>query len=177
MKPGTYNYPVKSGFFGDERGFTLLELMIVLIILGIIVLMAVLNYDYIVNTNSLSAAKKHVEGALKRAKTVTTQENFTYQLIFYPSTDADHPNCFAFFRRQQDGSFVLVDKSTAGESVVDGGYIKLSERVNIVASGPLVITFTPQGTVLSVTGNTTIPLQVGGKSGSVSISSNGNITM
>ncbi len=177
MKPGTYHRLEGLGSWRDERGFTLLELMIVMIILGIIVLMAVLNYDYIVNTNALSGAKKHVEGALKRAKTVAWQENFTYQLVFYPSTDADHPNCFAFFRRQQDGSFVLVDKSTAGESVVDGGYIKLSERVNVVSSGPLVITFTPQGTVLSVSGNTTIPLQVGGKTGSVSISSNGNITM
>jgi len=153
-----------------EAGFTLIELLVTVIILGILLSIAALSYAGITRESALSSAAKQVEGAMKRAKAATTQENVAYTLVFYANSDP-HPNTYAFWR--PGNSQPEQNKSVAGESA-DGGYIKLENGVTVTSQTS--ITFTPAGTTMSVTA-ATVSLQMGGESRSVGISSNGKVSL
>jgi prepilin-type N-terminal cleavage/methylation domain-containing protein len=158
-----------------EKGFTLIELMIVIFLIAIILAIGVLNAVQITRINALNSAKKQVEGALKRAKTMATQENVTYRIVFLAYNDINHPNTYYFEQRQADGSYILVDKSITGEEVTDGGYIRLGNRVNITQNK--TIYFQPKGTILAVSGDNFIDLRIAERTGRVSIDDNGRITL
>ncbi len=153
-----------------EAGFTLIELLVTVIILGILLSIAALSYAGITRESALSSAAKQVEGAMKRAKAATTQENVVYTLVFYSNSDP-HPNTYAFWR--PSSSQPEQNKSVSGESA-DGGYIKLENGVAVASQTS--ITFTPTGTTMSVTA-ATVSLQMGGESRGVGISSNGKISL
>jgi type IV fimbrial biogenesis protein FimT len=153
-----------------ESGFSLIELMVTVIILGILLSIAALSYAGITRESALSSAAKQAEGAMKRAKAATTQENVPYTLVFYANSDP-HPNTYAFWR--PGNSQPEQNKSVAGESA-DGGYIKLENGVTVTSQTS--ITFTPAGTTMSVTA-ATVSLQMGGESRSVGISSNGKVSL
>jgi prepilin-type N-terminal cleavage/methylation domain-containing protein len=163
-------YPGKTKYRPNrhDEGFTLVELMVAVTVLGIILALVVLNWGGITRENSLSAAQKQVEGALKRAKTAATQENVAYIITFYAS--GAHPDAYAFWR---PGGTAPENKSVAGESESDG-YISLGNGVNVVSD--VSITFTPAGTMLTATPGT-VNLEMGGDGRSVSIDSNGRISI
>ncbi|MHB8781394.1 MAG: GspH/FimT family pseudopilin [Candidatus Geothermincolia bacterium] len=153
---------------GSETGFSLVELMVAVSILGILLMLVILNWSGITRENSLAAAAKQAEGALKRAKTAASQENVSYIIIFYPNSDAAHPNTYAFWR---PGGSVPENKRVAGESE-NGGYISIGNGVQVVSQA--TITFTPAGTMLTATPGT-VQLQMGGEQRNVSVDSNGRI--
>jgi prepilin-type N-terminal cleavage/methylation domain-containing protein len=151
-----------------DEGFTLVELMVAVTVLGIILALVVLNWGGITRDNSLAAAQKQVEGALKRAKTAATQENVTYIINFYAS--GAYPDSYAFWRPRGSSP---ENKAVAGESVTDG-YISIGTGVQVVSD--VSFTFTPAGTMLTATPGT-VNLEMGGDGRSVSVDSNGRITI
>ncbi len=155
-----------------EDGFTLVELMVTILILGILLTLAALNWVGITRENALASGAKQVESALKRAKTMAEQENITYILKFMPDGDASHPNTYAFFRPGQTDP--VTDKSVAGESNTDG-YISLENGVSIGGSSIVAITFAPAGTTISISPASSVALSMGGANRSVSISNTGKI--
>lgn len=54
---------------GGQRGFTLIELLIVLVILSILLLVAVPNYDSVINESKLDKARYNVASGLAFART------------------------------------------------------------------------------------------------------------
>ncbi len=153
-----------------EAGFSLIELMVTVLVLGILLGIAALAYAGITRESALSSAGKQVEGAMKRAQTAASQENVTYTVTFYPSTDA-HPNTYAFWRL--GATEPEQNKYVPGE-VSDGGYIRMENGVTVVSLAS--VTFTPAGTTMSIT-PATVSLSMGGESRNVSISSNGTIAL
>jgi prepilin-type N-terminal cleavage/methylation domain-containing protein len=189
---------------GSSAGFTLVELAIVIIVLGVILSIGAVSYANISQSMNLQAAKKQVEAALTRAKLSARQENVEYHITFYPDGSA-HANTYEFecykgeFDEDNEGnrgevswSLQPVDKSVSGERVerVTEGigddsrthyYIEISNSVKITSGGTIV--FKPTGTeqsAESLTPGGTIPtigLLSGSKSGSVSVDSQGKITL
>jgi prepilin-type N-terminal cleavage/methylation domain-containing protein len=186
-----------------QEGFTLVELAIVVIIFGIIISIAALNYGNISNGINLTGAKRQIEAAINRAKTAARQENVPYELVFY--TDANgNPNSYEFMHDEYNAAtdtwtMTPVDGSVAGEEITsDAGhtYIKLSGGVKLtgctqISGSEIVISFIPAGTTMTYMGSdnpgggippttsTTVTLNLasGSKTGSVEINEMGNITV
>ena len=167
------------GRLSSTSGFTLVELSITVLVLGVIIGLGILSYTNISRGMALSAARKQVEAALERAKASARQENVTYVLIFYSEADATHPNTFEFRNRvEESGVWVerSVDRSVSGEEVVqDGGsyYVKVTNGVKVSSS--VSVTFTPRGTEMAVT-PATVTLRIGNRNARVSIDAAGKVT-
>ncbi|MEW6553160.1 MAG: type II secretion system protein [Actinomycetota bacterium] len=181
-----------------EDAFTLLELTIVVVILGIILTVATLSAGNINRSINMNAAKRQVEAALNRAKTAARQENVSYQLIFYTDADASNGNTYEFLHnvKNVDGTWTMtpVDRSVSGEesySAAGHTYIKLGNKVEItgcteISGSAIVVMFTPSGTTMAVSGSdsgggsvsatVTLNLASGGLVGGVSITSEGTVT-
>lgn len=168
----------------NQIGFTLIEVTIVVFILGILLAVGALSYVSIRKGMNMSGAKKQVEEAMQRAKTVARQENITYRLVFYPG-ETSSPSTYEFYSNVEDptnpGSWqmVPVNKSVTGETVSeeDGHwYIQVPHGVR-VTNEQTTITFTPKGMMMIVTPAATINLQIGDVNSSVSISDDGTISV
>ncbi len=159
----------------DESGFTLVELLITVTILGILLTLAALNWTGIMRENALSSGAKQVEGAMKRAKTLAEQENVTYILRFMPHSDGDHPDTYAFFRPGETEP--EVNKAVVGESS-QGGYIALGNGVSVSGTSSISITFAPAGTTISVSpAPSSVGLSMGSSNRTVSITQAGKINL
>jgi prepilin-type N-terminal cleavage/methylation domain-containing protein len=181
-----------------EDAFTLLELTIVVVILGIILTVATLSAGNISRSINMSAAKRQIEAALNRAKTAARQENVSYQLIFYTDGSGSNPNTYEFLHNVEnvDGTWTMtpVNRSVSGEKTTISGshaYIEVGNKVKItgcteIAGTAVVVKFTPSGTTMSVSGSdsgggtssatVTLNLSIGGQTGGVMITGEGTIS-
>ncbi len=186
-----------------QEGFTLVELVIVVIILGIIISIATLNYSSISQGINMNAARKQIEAAMNRAKTAARQENATYQLVFYTDT-AGNGNSYEFFHNEYNsltGTWTMtpVDRSVSGEEVTSEAghtYIVLTGGVKLtgcteIPGNKIIIGFSPSGTTMTIQGSDdpgggippttsatiTLNLLSGSKTGSVAINGMGDITL
>lgn len=169
---------------GKQDGFTLMELSIALVILGLVLALVVVNYANASRAMALKGAQRQVEAALNRALTASRQENVSYRLIFYPDASGSHPNSYEFLHNVKDeltGTWSLtpVDKSVSGEDVVeDGGhyYITVTNGAKIVSSSVITVDLVPRGTTLTVT-PVTITLALGSSTAQVVLDSRGKVTV
>ncbi len=177
-----------------ENGFTMIELAVVIIILGIILATATLSYSNISKGVNLNGARSQVEEALNRAKTSARQENVTYMVVFYPASASSNPNTYEFFHNVAAANPTDLMSLTwtmtpvyvsVGETATQASghsYIKVPNGVQVTGSQIKVI-FSPSGSVISATwdpgfspnGKATINLNSGSKVGSVSVDAQGNI--
>ncbi|OGN88025.1 MAG: hypothetical protein A2Z14_14810 [Chloroflexi bacterium RBG_16_48_8] len=177
------------GMFGlavnDEGAFSLLELLVVVIILGILVFSAALSFADSRLQMSVTAAARQVEAALEQAKTAARQENVKYELTFYSSM-ASHPDTYEF--RHNVGTenpslpgtytwnIVSVNRSVTQEIVIEESgnwYNQIGNGVHVVSE--VTVTFEPMGTQMSIT-PVTITLQKGSETREVTIDAAGKIT-
>ena len=178
--------------------FTLIELTVVVVILGIILTVATLSAGNISRSINMNAARRQIEAALNRAKTAARQENVSYQLIFYTSADGTNPDSYEFLHnvKNMDGTWTMtpVDRAVSGEEATTAGghtYIKVGNKVKIagcteIAGSAFVVKFTPSGTTMTVSGSdtgggstsatVTLNLTSGEQAGGVSITSTGTIS-
>lgn len=167
-----------------QAGFTMFEMAVAVMILGIVLMVSTLSYQEVNRGMRMTAAKKQVEEAINRAKTAARQENVTYRIIFYSSSDPN-PNCYEFYcnTEKEDGSgweLKPVDKSVSGENVihVEGEpshwYIQILNGVQIEEG--VQITISPRGTELNVTPGE-VRLRIGGETGKVVVDEMGRTTL
>ncbi len=186
-----------------DDGFTLVEMAIVVLVLGIIISIAAVNYSNISNGININGATKQIEAALNRARTAARQENVKYQVVLYMDSSADHPNSYEFlhdvYAIATGWTMTPVNGSVSGEAVASSGghtYILMTNGVKItrcteIAGNKVSITFAPSGTTMSISGSDvptvpnppvtseTVTLEIGSgdKTGSVSIDGMGKITV
>lgn len=166
--------------FNGEEGFTLLELCIVILILGIVITIAVVNYANVNRGMALKGALRQLEAALNRAKTSARQENVKYRMVIYGQYGSPYPNSYEFYHNvENNGTWSLqpVDKSVSGEEVViDDGhyYIKISNGVKVISDSNITVDFSPNGTTIQIT-SVTINLDIGGATGTVRVDAQGRV--
>ncbi len=125
---------------GSSPGFTLVELSITVLILGVVVGLGTLSYTNISRGMALSAAKKQVMAALERAKLSARQENVDYKVVFYPYDHGSYPNTFEFRNRVEGPSGWeerSVNRSVSGEEVIAAGgsyYVKVTQGVQVLSA-------------------------------------------
>lgn len=158
----------------------MIEVSIIVVILGIVLTLAVVNYTNASRAMTLKGAQRQVEAALTRAMNAARQENVDYRLIFYPRTHASHPNSYEFLHKEENAGvweLVPVDRSVTGEEVVmDEGhyYIILSGGVKVMSDDVIVVDFLPRGTTMIIT-PCIITLGLGGSTLGVSIDAQGRV--
>jgi type II secretory pathway pseudopilin PulG len=182
-----------------EGGFTLVELSIIIIIIGVALTVASLSYANANYGLKVSGAKRQIEAALNRAKTAARQQNVTYRVIFYTSANATNANSYEFMCniRDQGGNWTMtpVDGSVSGENVSRSSgrtYVRLAEGVSLtgcseIPGNAVMVTFRPSGTTMRISGSdlaggnvsqtVTLNLRSGGSTGSVSINSMGEVVL
>jgi prepilin-type N-terminal cleavage/methylation domain-containing protein len=171
-----------------DAGFTLVELVLVIIIMGLILSIGVLSYANVSRDMKLHAAKNQVSEAINRAKLSARQENVDYRITFYPSDDAAHANTYEVQHSVYDegsGSWSMqpANKSVSGEKVIESNghfYVEVLSPTAVTSGG--TIEFHPSGTMMTVPtvtgsdGKQTIGLSLRGKTASVSVDAQANIT-
>lgn len=173
----------ERGRSAGEEGFTLVEITVVIIILGIILSIGTLSYVNISRNMNLSGAAKQVEEALNRAKTAARQENVKYRLTFYPNGNELTANCYEFEHYVETGpdswTMTPVNQSVSGEQVVEipgRWYIKVPHGVTVYGENAITVSFTPQGAQMTIT-PADIYLQYGGSTRKVSINAEGKVSV
>jgi len=107
-----------------DRGFTLLELVITLIILGIVILMAHASYENIMSSQSLSQRADKIYYTLRLAKTEAIKRNKRVYVHFCQKnnlwkmgmTDLPACDCFTLNACQLDG-IEYVDEMVDGKKL------------------------------------------------------------
>lgn len=166
-----------------QAGFTMFEMAVTVMILGIVLMVSTLSYQEVNRGMRMTAAKKQVEEAINRAKTAARQENVTYRVVFYSSSDP-YPNCYEFYcnTEKSEGVWELapVDKSVSGENVIyvegepEHWYIQVSNGVEVEEG--VQITISPRGTELNVTPGE-VRLRIGRETGKVVVDKMGRTTL
>ncbi len=140
-----------------ESGFTIIELAVVVIILGIIILMATVSYDNSRKVLALRSAVQEVERAINRARSIAGEEGVDVYLQFWNSGGA-HPNQYTIYRaypggvNERDGDGPTETPFPGSAYVTDGNghyWFKLAEGAVQVQSG-VTLLFRREGSVVRV---------------------------
>ena len=175
----------------SSAGFTMVELAITIIVLGVILGIGAVSYANVRQSMNLQSAAKQVEAAITRAKLSARQENVEYHITFYPDGGVNENTyefeCYMTFDDGLSWSLQPTDKSVGDERTIVAGdghvYVEIENGVRIISSDVVTVKFKPAGTEQEVTsipvggGQNTITLQAGGKTGSVHVDEQGRITM
>jgi type IV fimbrial biogenesis protein FimT len=117
-----------------RRGFTLVELLVVLAVGSILLAIAVPGYAFMVNANRLAAVTNDLVTALHLARSEAIKRGTRVTVCKTGDAMAASPAC-STTANWQDGWLVFVDGGTRG--VVDGGDILLRVREQ-VSSGAVI---------------------------------------
>lgn len=159
----------------DERGFTLIELVMYVLILSIILGTATYFFVSMRDVNVLTNAGAEVETVMKRGYNLALNENQTVTLTFYGPGSA-HPNTYSIVK--EDGTS---EGPALGDSfIADGGvnYIELQDgKEGLRVAATVVIVYDSQGTLFSVTSTGPVTISYSSWSRVISINSNGEVTI
>lgn len=176
----------------DDGGFSVAELAMTVVILGILLGLGVLALTSTSQRNALKAAGLQVERAMSEAHSVAQNEKVTVTLNFYGKNSADEPirNTYKILRGTPPTTTSMKPPSTVKYfSRVEGGsthyYCRLSEGGSqLKISDDVEMFFVPRGAITRCedgSGNAvtrTVTLQYGGLPDmSISVNSEGRVTI
>lgn len=145
----------------QSRGFTLIEMMMVVVIGLIVAAMSIPTVNNVMNTYRLRAAVSSVTGAIQTTRYQAISSGYAFQIVLNKANTT--------FQVQSDpgrtGTFANV-----------GNAIPLASSSIAVALGAdTTLQFRPSGLVQATTGSTTLTLTFGGKTETITVSNYGNV--
>lgn len=146
---------------GSIRGFTLLELLLVLLIIGIMTVISMPVVNSVLSTYRLRSAVSSVTGAIQTTRYQAIASGYPYQLVLNAGT--------ATFQVQSDPNLT-------GTFANMGNAVPLANSgIPVVLGTNTTLRFRPSGLVTAATGSTTLTLTYGGKTETITVSNYGNI--
>lgn len=159
----------------NNKGFTLIELMVVLVIVGIMLALMVPSVGGFIANQEINEAAQNVAGALRNAKELAVSKNIRTQVWIIGDTTGGRS--YTIYRQQMPGeTLTSTDTVSVGTPAVTlyavdtrpislKGNIGMQTLAGIRPDGSgkslqtsLQINFTPRGTADLPTGDTTIYL-------------------
>lgn len=164
MKLGRFRHSrstVASLQVKSSKGFTLIEMLIVLAILVIATAIAVPMLNNVMNTYRLRAAVSSVTGAIQSSRYQAISSGYAYQIVLSKAAGT--------FQVQSDPNHVGTFSNV-------GNAIPLaSSSIPVVLGADTTLQFRPSGLVAATVGNTTLTLTYGVKTETITVSSYGNV--
>jgi|GEM_PF-1644692 len=182
------------GRLKGQGGFTLIELSITVILLGIILSASVLSYYNILTVNTLNNAQRNMKAALQRAYNIALNENVKTTLKVY-GKNGTYPNTYTYLRGDDldtapvntwayDPERPLPTMSSSSYEETPLGFYVFKPgggTSGLEIQSNATIVFNPRGTTLQVedaAGNPssfTITLTYRGHSATVTVNSSGEV--
>jgi Tfp pilus assembly protein PilE len=159
----------------DERGFSIIELAMYLLILSVLLSVSVLSYQNMRTTSLLNDATIQIKVAMDRAFTIAKSENQRVTLSFWST--GDYPNCYNYTRAVDTNKEVPAAGISYTKDPTSGVYyIKLlGGNSGVTIASNISVVFDPQGTVMLVT-PTSVVISYSGKSRTIAVAANGEVS-
>ncbi|MFN6558369.1 MAG: Tfp pilus assembly protein FimT/FimU [Nostoc sp. ChiSLP01] len=137
----------------SSNGFTVLETLVILLLIGILVALGIPNWMTFVATRQLNAAQNEVYYAMRQAQTQATKQKLTWQASFREQNGivqwAVHPT--------------TVNPSNANWNNLDANIRLDAETTLQISNGVRQIKFDYRGNIVSLPRSITISSKSGGK--------------
>ena len=141
--------------FSCNRGFTLLELLVVLTILAILGAVAIPVWSVLLPTFALNGASRQIQSEFHRIKRQAASENVTFRLVF-----------------SDTGDNYTVER-VVGTTITQQGTKPLPEQIDVRNS--ITLGFTPRGTATPGTGGTVKLCNSNGRGTNIVVNSTGRV--
>ena len=115
------------------RGFTLVELLVVLAVMGILLTIAIPGYAFLMNTNRLAAVTNDLVSAIQLARSEAIKRGMRVTVCKTSNAMAVTPTCDTTASWQQ-GWLVFVDGGTRGVIDPSDTLLWLQDRASTVAT-------------------------------------------
>lgn len=144
-----------------SRGFSLLEMVIVVAICLIVAAIAVPTINSVMTTYRLRAAVSSVTGAIQTTRYQAISSGYAYQIVLSKTNST--------FQVQSD-------PNRTGNFANVGNAIPLaSSSIPVVLGADTTLQFRPSGLVQAAVGATTLTLTYGGNTETITVSNYGNV--
>lgn len=166
-----------------EHGFTMVELALVVILIGISIFIIMINYGGSRRALALQSATTEVEAIMERSYNIALQEGVDVYLAFWDGTGAYPERCA--IHRVYPGTDEWTDNTpteppppgVSSDRTGDNYWFELAGGAASIQSS-VTLLFRREGslvTVTSIAGGMSVTVDVGGRTGTVTINDRGEI--
>lgn len=138
----------KRGALHANQGFTMVELAVVVLVLGIVLTIATVTAKDVVEGSNYKRATSQIIYALKKARTMAYDGGLPVKVVFHNSTGDDNPS-YEYFSKNEGGNWVDANAVSGGETASQGR-IFFSDKMRFSIDEAEVV-FHRRGVVMTAT--------------------------